>query len=134
AMASTGGGSVITISSLTARIPGLGLAVYSGCRAGIDYAVRVAAHEYGPQGVRFNSIAAGLIKTDMTDALFESAETEQGHIQATPLRRMGSVDDIAQTALYLGDEVASGYVTGQLIDVAGGQNMGSLPNQEALEA
>ncbi len=53
------GGSVVTISSLTTRIPGPEVAVYSGARAGIDYAIRVAAQEYQEQRIRFNSIAAG---------------------------------------------------------------------------
>ena len=64
------GGSVITISSLTARIPGEGLSVYAGARAGIDYVIKVAAKEYGARKVRFNSIAAGLIETDMTSGFF----------------------------------------------------------------
>ena len=63
AAAMSEGGSVVTISSLTARIPGPGLAVYSSARAGIDYAIRVAAIEYGKQNIRFNSIAAGLIQS-----------------------------------------------------------------------
>ncbi len=122
------GGSVITISSLTARLPGPALAVYSAARAGIDYAIRVAALEYGPQNIRFNSIAAGLINTDMTAAMFADPGTEERFIPEIPLRRMGSVDDIAAAALYLADENASGFVTGQLLDLSGGQHMGHLPN------
>ncbi len=124
----TEGGSVITISSLTARLPGPALAVYSAARAGIDYGVRVAALEYGPQKVRFNSIAAGLIQTDMTDAMFQDSGTEDGFLPEIPLRRMGTVDDIASAALYLADEEASGFITGQLLDLSGGQHMGHLPN------
>ena len=52
----TDGGSIMTISSLTARLPGPGLAVCA--RAGIDYAIKIAAVEYGEQNIRFNSIAA----------------------------------------------------------------------------
>lgn len=122
------GGSVITISSLTARLPGPGLAVYSAARAGIDYAIRVAALEYGPQKIRFNSIAAGLIHTDMTDAMFQDKATEERFVPEIPLRRMGSIEDIAAAALWLSDEKASGFVTGQMIDVSGGQHMGHLPS------
>jgi 3-oxoacyl-[acyl-carrier protein] reductase len=121
------GGSIITISSLTARLPGPALGVYSAARAGIDYAVRVAALEYGPQKIRFNSIAAGLIQTDMTDVMFQDNATESRFIPEIPLRRMGNVEDIAEAALWLDDDQASGFVTGTLIDLSGGQHMGHLP-------
>ncbi len=121
------GGSVITISSLTARLPGAGMAVYAGARAGIDYAIRVAAVEYAAQKVRFNSIAAGLVETDMTGGLFQMDSVVQGHLEATPCGRMGTPDDIAQAALFLADDLRSGYINGQLIDVSGGQHNGQLP-------
>jgi NAD(P)-dependent dehydrogenase (short-subunit alcohol dehydrogenase family) len=127
AAAMENGGSVITISSLTARLPGPGLAVYSGARAGIDYAIKVAAWEYEARKVRFNSIAAGLIQTDMTDALFEMESVVQGHIANTPAGRMGTLDDMAEAALFLADEARSGYINGQVLDLAGGQQMGRLP-------
>ena len=121
------GGSIITISSLTARLPGPALGVYSAARAGIDYAVKVAALEYGPQKIRFNSIAAGLIQTDMTDGMFQDNATESRFIPEIPLRRMGNVEDIAEAALWLADEQSSGFVTGTLLDLSGGQHMGHLP-------
>lgn len=121
------GGSVITISSLTARVPGPGLAVYSGARAGIDYAIRVAAQEYGPRGVRFNSIAAGLIETDMTSMLFAMDGVVEGYVADTPVGRMGSLDDMAEAALYLADGQRSGFINAQVLDLAGGQQTGHLP-------
>jgi len=122
------GGSVITVSSLTARIPGPGLAVYSAARAGIDYAIKVAAVEYGAQKVRFNSIAAGLIQTDMTDAFFGMPAIIDAHVNATPSGRMGTLDDIAEAALFLADGQRSGYINGQVLDLAGGQQNGRLPH------
>ena len=121
------GGSVITISSLTARIPGPGLSAYSGARAGIDYVIKVAAQEYGAQKVRFNSIAAGLIETDMTSLFFDMDPVIQGHLDATPAGRMGNLDDMAEAALFLADGGRSGYINGQVLDLAGGQQMGHLP-------
>ncbi len=121
------GGSVITVSSLTARLPGPGLSVYAGARAGIDYALKVAAWEYEAQRVRFNSIAAGLIQTDMTDALFDMQGVIDGHIANTPAGRMGTLEDMAEAALFLADEARSGYINGQVLDLAGGQQMGRLP-------
>lgn len=121
------GGSVITVSSLTARLPGPGHAVYAGARAGIDYAMRVAAVEYAAQGVRFNSIAAGLIETDMTAGLFQMPGVVEKFVDEIPVGRMGTLADMAETALWLADGNASGFINGQLIDLAGGQQMGHLP-------
>jgi NAD(P)-dependent dehydrogenase (short-subunit alcohol dehydrogenase family) len=121
------GGSVITISSLTARIPGPGLAAYSAARAGIDYAIKVAAVEYGERRVRFNSIAAGLIQTDMTDGYFSLPAIVAAHIDATPCGRMGDLSDVAEAALFLADGQRSGYINGQVLDLAGGQQNGRLP-------
>ena len=121
------GGSIITVSSLTARIPGPGLAAYSGARAGIDYAIKVAAQEYGAQKIRFNSIAAGLIETDMTSMFFGMDRVIQAHIDATPSGRMGTLDDMAEAALFLADDSRSGYINAQVLDLAGGQQTGHLP-------
>jgi 3-oxoacyl-[acyl-carrier protein] reductase len=127
AAAMSEGGSVITISSLTARLPGPGLAVYSAARAGIDYAIKVAAVEYAERKVRFNSIAAGLIKTDMTDAFFGMDPVIQAHLDETPCGRMGTLEDMAEAAMFLADDQRSGYINGQVLDLAGGQQMGHLP-------
>ena len=127
AAAMDNGGSVITISSLTARLPGPGLAVYAGARAGVDYALKVAAVEYAEKKIRFNSIAAGLIETDMTAGLFATPGVVDVFTQAIPAGRMGTLEDIAEAALWLADGKASGFVNGQLIDLAGGQQMGRLP-------
>jgi 3-oxoacyl-[acyl-carrier protein] reductase len=127
AAAMPNGGSIITISSLTARLPGPGLASYAAARAGIDYAIKIAAVEYAAQKIRFNSIAAGLIQTDMTDAFFGMDPIIQAHIAATPAGRMGTLEDMAEAALFLADTQRSGFINGQLIDLSGGHHMGQLP-------
>ena len=127
-----GGGSVVTMSSLTARIPGPGMAVYAGARAGIDYAIRVAAVEYGDLGVRFNSVAAGLIKTDMTAPFFDMEPVIQAHLHQTPSGRMGTLDDVTEAVVFLLDGDRSGYINGQVLDLSGGQHMGQLPRFEEL--
>lgn len=127
AAAMDSGGSIITISSLTARIPGPTLAAYSGARAGIDYAIKVAAVEYQEKRIRFNSIAASIIQTDMTNMFFDMTDMIESHIRETPAGRMGTLNDIAEAALWLADDQASGFVNGQVIDLSGGQQMGHLP-------
>lgn len=127
AAAMSEGGSVITISSLTARLPGKGYSVYAGARAGIDYAIKVAACEYAPQKVRFNSIAAGLIETDMTEGLFQMPELVEAFVGQIPAGRMGTVEDLAEVVVWLADGDRSGFVNGSVIDLSGGQHMGALP-------
>jgi NAD(P)-dependent dehydrogenase (short-subunit alcohol dehydrogenase family) len=87
----------------------------------------VAAVEYGERKVRFNSIAAGLIQTDMTDAFFSMPSIVQAHLDATPSGRMGTLNDMAEAALFLADGQRSGYINGQVLDLAGGQQSGRLP-------
>ncbi|GAB5451966.1 MAG: glucose 1-dehydrogenase [Halioglobus sp.] len=121
------GGSFITVSSLTARLPGPGLAAYAGARAGIDFVLKIAAWEYEGRQLRFNSIAAGLIQTDMTDMLFDMQGIVDAHLENTPLKRMGTLDDMAEAALFLADDKRSGFINGQVLDLAGGQQIGRLP-------
>lgn len=121
------GGSIVTISSLTTRLPGAQLAVYSSARAGIDHAIKVAAVEYAERKIRFNSIAAGLIRTDMTDTFFGLDFIINAYLKDTPAGRMGTVDDMAEAALYLADDSRSGFINGQVLDLSGGQQMGHLP-------
>jgi len=127
AAAMDAGGSVITVSSLTARLPGPGHAVYAGARAGIDYAIKVAAVEYAAKGIRFNTIAAGLIETDMTSGLCSIPGVVEKFVEDIPVGRMGTLQDMAEAALWLADGEASGFINGHLIDLAGGQQMGHLP-------
>ena len=71
--------------------------------------------------------SAGLIQTDMTDMLFDMEAVVQAHIEATPVGRMGSLDDMAEAAAFLADESRSGYINGQILDLSGGQHNGQLP-------
>jgi len=134
AAAMENGGSVVTVSSLTARLPGAGLASYATARAGIDFAIKIAAVEYAEQRVRFNSIAAGLINTDMTEEFFDVEPIIQAHLSETPAGRMGTLEDMAEAALFLADDNRSGYINGQVLDLAGGQQMGHLPRYELSES
>lgn len=76
--------------------------------------------KWGPKGIRANAIAPGFIDTAMTQAL--SPEIRKEWTDKIPLRRGGTVEDIANTAVYLGSDLSS-YVSGQVIQVDGGMNM-----------
>ena len=63
----------------------------------------------------------------MTDAFFTMPQVIDAHLDATPSGRMGTLDDMAEAALFLADNERSGYINGQVLDLAGGQQNGRLP-------
>ncbi len=126
AMADNGGGSLINISSTTAHNPVVGHIAYAAAKAGVEYATSVAALEYGPQQVRVNCIAPHLIETDMTKDIFAMKLPIEAMRLQTPMGRMGSVDDVANCALWLASDEA-GYVSGQVILIDGANSTQKLP-------
>lgn len=132
AMSEGEGGSIISISSLTAHNPGRGHAAYAGSKKAIEYVSEIAAVEYGPDNVRVNTIAAHLIETPMTKRHFEMKLLIAAVQNQTPLGRMGHVDDIANCALYLASD-ESGYVSGETIRVDGAAFTQKLPTPLDLE-
>jgi NAD(P)-dependent dehydrogenase (short-subunit alcohol dehydrogenase family) len=115
-------GSIICTASVAGLRSGAGGLPYSASKAGVISLVQTAANELAGTGVRINAIAPGLIETGMTRPIFEQARargSERKIGQLNPLRRPGSPDEIAQTALFLASE-ASSYVNGQTIAVDGG--------------
>jgi len=130
AMRSLGnGGSFVSISSLTAHNPGRGLAAYASAKAGLEYATKIAAVEYGDANIRFNTVAASLIETPMTTAHFSVGPAIRAMREMTPLGRMGSSQDIANAVLYLVSDLGS-YVTGQTLCVDGGASLLALPTPQ----
>ena len=74
----------------------------------------------GARGVRANCIAPGFIATDMTSKL--SDELREQWVKSIPLRRGGTVEDVANVALFLASDLSS-YVTGQVLNCCGGMNI-----------
>ncbi len=129
AMAAGSGGSIISTSSLTAWNPSAGQVGYAASKKGLEYATQIAAIEYGSANVRINCVAAHLIETPMTAEIFENKLVIEGVRQQTPLGRMGSVDDIANAALFLASDEA-GYISGQTICVDGAASTQKLPTAQ----
>ncbi len=129
AVADSGGGVVLNLSSQTAHTPARGLTAYASAKAGIEYATKIAAVEYGDRGVRFNAIAAGLIETPMTAAIFSYPQAIEAVRELTPLGRMGHPDDIAAAALFLCSDDAA-FITGQTLCVDGGASLLALPTPQ----
>ncbi|MFK7919308.1 MAG: SDR family NAD(P)-dependent oxidoreductase [Ilumatobacter sp.] len=123
------GGSVVSISSLTAHNPARGLAAYASAKAGLEYASKIAAVEYGVDRIRFNSIAASLIETPMTAGAFTVGPVIQAMEEMTPIGRMGTSQDIANAALFLCSDLGS-FITGQILPVDGGASLLALPTAQ----
>ena len=114
------GGSIINMASVVGVHGNAGQSNYAASKAGLIALAKSVAQEMGPKGIRANAIAPGFIDTAMTQAL--SDEVRQEWTSKIPLRRGGTVDDIANTAIYLASDLSS-YVSGQVIQVDGGMNM-----------
>jgi 3-oxoacyl-[acyl-carrier protein] reductase len=113
-------GSIINMASVVGVHGNAGQSNYAASKAGLIALAKSIAQEMGSRGIRANAIAPGFIETAMTAALPEEVRKEWE--QKIPLRRGGSVDDIANVATFLASDMSS-YVTGQVIQVDGGMNM-----------
>ena len=110
-------GRIISITSVVGATGNAGQSNYAAAKAGIMGFTKSLAREIGVRGITVNAIAPGFIKTDMTDALpDEQKETLASQI---PLARLGTVDEIAQSVLFLAGESGS-YITAQTLHVNGG--------------
>ena len=116
-MARQKSGSIINMASIAGQMGNPGQVNYASSKAGLIAMAKSVAKEMGSRGIRANAIAPGFIVSDMTNALPEVVKEE--YLKQIPLRRGGTVDDIADTALYLASDLSS-YVTGQVIAVNGG--------------
>jgi len=114
-------GSIILMSSVVAMTGSAGQVNYATTKAGMIGFARSLARELGSRGVRVNVIAPGPIATDMLDAL--EASQRDAMTAMVPLGRVGTTDDVAQAALFLGSDAAS-YITGAVLPVDGGMGMG----------
>jgi len=113
-------GSIVCISSVSAQRGGgiLGGPHYSAAKAGVLGLARAMAREFGPQGVRVNCIAPGLIETDINkDKISAQRKAEIAH--EIPLARLGGPADVAGACVFLASELAA-YCTGITLDVNGG--------------
>ncbi len=91
-------------------------------KAGIDMMMKNLAIEWGPRGIRVNSIVPGPIEGTEGMKRLSAPEARTTLVDSVPLRRMGSVDDIGQTAVFLASPLAS-YITGCVVVCDGGSNL-----------
>lgn len=116
------GGRIINIISLAAHIPSPGFAAYSASNLGMISMTRTLAVELAPDKITVNCIAPGIIITDMLKETFQmdEAQVHENFDSTIPMGRTGTPEDCAAAAVFFAAP-ASEWITGQYIDVAGGQ-------------
>jgi len=119
-MRDNGGGSIACMSSVSAQRGGgiFGGPHYSAAKAGVLGLAKAMAREFGPAGIRVNSVTPGLIQTDITGGKLTD-QMRADIIKGIPLSRLGEATDVANIYLFLASDL-SAYVTGAVIDVNGG--------------
>lgn len=126
-----GGGSFIGISSVAASNTHRWFGAYGVSKSAIDHMMQLGADELGASWVRVNSIRPGLIRTELVALVLDSPELSEDYRISTPLPRVGEVDDIANASVFLLSDAAS-WITGQVINVDGGQLVRRGPDYSAM--
>ncbi len=114
------GGSIVNLTSVVGEMGNAGQVAYSASKAGLIGITKTIARELASRNIRVNAVSPGFIGTDMTAALPE--ETKAKMMDAIPLARLGSAEDVANAVLFLASDAAA-YVTGEVLKVNGGMYM-----------
>ncbi len=123
-MIKAGRGSIVNIDSLNSHRPLNRVSVYAMAKAAMSSMTRSMAMEWGPLGVRVNSLAPGFTATELAKPLWENRpDMNQWRKENTPVRRLGEPEDMVGPAVFLASE-ASSFVTGQILYVDGGTSCG----------
>lgn len=118
-MSQRGGGSIIAFSSIRSQVVEPGQGVYAATKAGIVQMVRALAAELGPNNVRVNAIAPGVVETPLTRPIKDNPEWYAAYAAKSVFGRWASADEMVGPVVYLASD-ASSYVTGSVLFVDGG--------------
>lgn len=125
------GSAIVNISSTYALLGGLRGGAYSAAKGGINALTTHVACQYGSAGIRCNAVAPGVIPTEMTEGRFADERFKRMNNDLTPYTRLGTVDDIVSTILFL-CSTGGEFINGQCIAVDGGWTTTKFVSEEAL--
>ena len=119
------GANIINIASAAGRFASRGFVAYSTAKAGMIQLTRTMAADLCPK-IRVNVIAPGAIQTEALETVLGNEAIRNGLVNGTPMKRIGTLEDIALGAVYLASPAAS-YVTGKMLEIDGGLQSSNLP-------
>lgn len=135
-MAAAGqGGAIVALTSINGVAPGPNAGAYGATKAAVALLMAQLAIEFGPDGVRANAVAPGLIDGGMSGPIYADGAVRAARSQRVPLGRLGTEDDIARAVLFLGSAEAA-YVSGQELVVDGGvvpSIIAALPRPQTVD-
>ena len=124
-------GSFVGMSSLAGHRTHLWFGAYTVSKAGIEAMMQNAADEYGPVGVRFNTVRPGFISTEIMEGIPRNSPVYDSYIENTPMQDVGEPEDVAALARFLISPEAR-WITGQVINVDGGHSLRRGPDFSAF--
>ena len=118
-MKASGGGSIVNLSSLSARYSYNTISVYAATKAAVSSITRSTAREWAKDNIRVNCVEPSVIKTDFTKSLWGEPHRSKWFDETTPIGRLSTPDEIVGTVIFLATQ-ASSYITGQSVVIDGG--------------
>ena len=121
------GGSLVSLTSLNARLAAPGMSAYCAAKAGLVMLTQVAALELASRGIRVNAVSPGFVDTPLTEGVKLVPGTLEEYVENTPLGRVGTPQDVANAVLFLVSDKAS-WMTGEVLDLNGGAHLKRYPD------
>ena len=121
------GGALVSLTSLNARQPAIGMSAYCSAKAGLAMLTEVAALELGPRGIRVNAASPDTCHTPLTEPVLSVPGVLEEFVENTALGRAGTPEDIADAVVFLCSPKAS-WITGEVLDLNGGADLMRYPN------